>query len=91
MIHLIVEGRARSLRVAKGARDVLIVGGGEGGRLVVRELVRNPQLAMRPVGFVDDDPRKHGIKDEYGLRVLAAPPPRRTCRGSWMRSSPTRS
>jgi FlaA1/EpsC-like NDP-sugar epimerase len=25
---------------------------------------------MRPVGFVDDDPRKHGIKDEYGLRVL---------------------
>jgi FlaA1/EpsC-like NDP-sugar epimerase len=70
VIHLIVEGRARSLRVAKGARDVLIVGGGEGGRLVVRELVRSPQLAMRPVGFVDDDPRKLGIKDEYGLRVL---------------------
>ena len=70
LIHLIVEGRARTLRVAKGARDVLIVGGGEGGRLVVRELVRNPQLGMRPVGFVDDDPRKHGIKDEYGLRVL---------------------
>jgi FlaA1/EpsC-like NDP-sugar epimerase len=71
VIHLVVEGRARTLRVAKGARDVLIVGGGEGGRLVARELVRNPQLAMRPVGFVDDDPRKHGIKDEYGLRVLA--------------------
>jgi FlaA1/EpsC-like NDP-sugar epimerase len=70
VIHLIVEGRARSLRVAPGARDVLIVGGGEGGRLVVRELVRSPQLAMRPVGFVDDDPRKQGIKDEYGLRVL---------------------
>ena len=70
VIHLIVEGRARGLRVATGARDVLIVGGGEGGRLVVRELVRSPQLAMRPVGFVDDDPRKHGIKDEYGLRVL---------------------
>jgi FlaA1/EpsC-like NDP-sugar epimerase len=70
LIHLIVEGRARTLRVAKGAREVLIVGGGEGGRLVARELVRNPQLAMRPVGFVDDDPRKHGIKDEYGLRVL---------------------
>jgi FlaA1/EpsC-like NDP-sugar epimerase len=70
VIHLVVEGRARTLRVAKGARDVLIVGGGEGGRLVVRELVRNPQLAMRPVGFVDDDPRKQGIKDEYGLRVL---------------------
>jgi FlaA1/EpsC-like NDP-sugar epimerase len=70
LVHLIVEGRARTLMLAKEARDVLIVGGGDGGRLVVRELVRNPQLAMRPVGFVDDDPRKHGIKDEYGLRVL---------------------
>ena len=70
LVHLVVEGRGRTLRVAKGARDVLIVGGGEGGRLVVRELVRNPQLGMRPVGFVDDDPRKHRIKDEYGLRVL---------------------
>jgi FlaA1/EpsC-like NDP-sugar epimerase len=70
LIHLVVEGRARAPRAPKGAREVLIVGGGEGGRLVVRELVRNPQLGMRPVGFVDDDPRKRGIKDEYGLRVL---------------------
>jgi len=70
VVHLVVEGRVRSFRVAMGARDVLIVGGGEGGRLVVRELVRNPQLRMRPVGYVDDDPRKQGIKDEYGLRVV---------------------
>src|SRR5437588_397161 len=70
VVHLVVEGRVRSFRVAIGARDVLIVGGGEGGRLVVRELVRNPQLRMRPVGYIDDDPRKKGIKDEYGLKVL---------------------
>ncbi|HEY2160320.1 MAG TPA: nucleoside-diphosphate sugar epimerase/dehydratase [Solirubrobacteraceae bacterium] len=70
IVHLVVEGRARSFRSSKGARDVLIVGGGEGGRLVVRELARNPQLGLRPVGFVDDDPRKQGFKDEYGLRVL---------------------
>jgi FlaA1/EpsC-like NDP-sugar epimerase len=49
---------------------VLIVGGGEGGRLVVRELTRNPGLGLRPVGFLDDDPRKLGIKDEHGLKVL---------------------
>src|SRR5436309_2652927 len=70
VVHLVVEGRVRTFRAAPGARDALIVGGGEGGRLVVRELARNPQLRMRPVGFVDDDPRKLGIKDEYGLRVL---------------------
>ena len=69
-VHLIVEGRTRSFRVQKGARDVLIVGGGDGGRLVVRELARNQQLRLRPVGFIDDDPRKQGIKDEHGLKVL---------------------
>ncbi len=70
LVHLIVEGRARSFRMQKGARDVLIVGGGDGGRLVVRELARNPQLRLRPVGFIDDDPRKQGVKDEHGLKVL---------------------
>ena len=70
LVHLVVEGRARSFRASPGARDVLIVGGGDGGRLVVRELARNAQLGLRPVGFVDDDPRKQGFKDEYGLRVL---------------------
>src|ERR1035437_10837622 len=67
LVHLIVEGRVRSFRVGKGAGEVLVVGGGQGGRLVVRELLRNPQLRLRPVGFVDDDPRKQGIKDEHGL------------------------
>ncbi len=70
LVHLVVEGRVRSFRVSKGARDVLIVGGGDGGRLVARELARNPQLRLRPVGFVDDDPRKRRVKDEYGLKVL---------------------
>ena len=69
-VHLFSEGRVHSFRVAKGARDVLIVGGGQGGRLVARELVRNPQLRLRPVGFVDDDPRKLRMKDEHGLKVL---------------------
>jgi FlaA1/EpsC-like NDP-sugar epimerase len=70
LTHLIAEGRVRTIRYTKGTRDVLIVGAGEGGRLVVRELMRNPELRMRPVGFIDDDPRKRRLKDEYGLRVL---------------------
>ncbi len=55
-------------RVARNARSVLIVGAGDGGQLVLREIVRNPALGLRPVGFVDDDPSKLHIKVK-GLRV----------------------
>jgi FlaA1/EpsC-like NDP-sugar epimerase len=70
LVQLVVEGRVRSFRGPKGAREVLVVGGGEGGRLVVKELFRNRDLRLRPVGFLDDDPRKQGSKDEHGLKVL---------------------
>ncbi len=69
-VQLLGEGRVRLMTANRGGREVLVVGGGEGGHLVVRELIRNPTLGMRPVGFLDDDPRKLGLKDEHGLRVL---------------------
>jgi FlaA1/EpsC-like NDP-sugar epimerase len=69
-VQLITDGRVRSVRVGKGFGEVLVIGGGDGGRLVVRELMRNPGLQLRPIGFLDDDPRKLGIRDEHGLKVL---------------------
>jgi FlaA1/EpsC-like NDP-sugar epimerase len=63
------EGPLRGIRPRAGARRVLIVGAGDGGRLVLREMLRNPQLDIDPVGFVDDDPLKRGIRVE-GVRVL---------------------
>jgi FlaA1/EpsC-like NDP-sugar epimerase len=71
-VQFITDGRVRNPTVGKNARQVLVVGGGEGGRLVVRELMRNPQLNLRPVGFLDDDPRKLRTKDEHGLKVLGS-------------------
>ncbi|MEA2284237.1 MAG: hypothetical protein QOJ21_280 [Solirubrobacteraceae bacterium] len=65
------ERPLRGFRPRSGARRVLIVGAGEGGRLVLREILRNPQLGLDPVGFVDDDPLKRGIRVE-GVRVLGA-------------------
>lgn len=49
-------------------REAVVVGAGDAGALVVREMQRNPQLGMRPVAFVDDDPEKDR-KDIYGVRV----------------------
>ena len=52
-------------------REMVVVGAGDAGVLVVREMQRNPQLNMRPVAFVDDDPEK--LKKEiYGVRVAGS-------------------
>jgi FlaA1/EpsC-like NDP-sugar epimerase len=52
----------------KGERTVLIAGAGEGGRLVLREIMRNRELGLAPVGFIDDDPVKRGLRID-GVRV----------------------
>ena len=41
---------------------VLIYGAGKGGELLLREILNNHQLNVKPVGFVDDDPLKKGKK-----------------------------
>ena len=64
--------RARSSDGAE-ARRVLLVGAGEAGTMVAREIRRNPQLRMSPVGFLDDNPAKHG-KRVAGLPVLGPTP-----------------
>ncbi|HKG16158.1 MAG TPA: nucleoside-diphosphate sugar epimerase/dehydratase [Solirubrobacteraceae bacterium] len=70
LVSEVLERPVRGFHAPRGARDVLIVGSGDGGRLVLRELVRNPGLGLRPVGFVDDDPRKRNLRLDHGLRVL---------------------
>jgi FlaA1/EpsC-like NDP-sugar epimerase len=70
LVSEVLERPVRGFHAARDARDVLIVGAGDGGRLVLREIVRNPGLGYRPVGFADDDPRKRGLRLDYGLRVL---------------------
>ena len=54
-------------RSSEGTR-VLIYGAGDGGELLLRELLNNRSLKYAPVGFLDDDPAKHG-KLIHGLKV----------------------
>ena len=50
-------------------KRVLIYGAGDGGELLLRELIQNRELGLKPIGFVDDDPQKEG-RVIHGIRVL---------------------
>jgi FlaA1/EpsC-like NDP-sugar epimerase len=54
--------------VARG-KEVLVVGAGDAGQLVIREMQRNRQLGYTPIGLIDDDPRKKNLRI-HGVRVL---------------------
>jgi FlaA1/EpsC-like NDP-sugar epimerase len=68
LVRALMERRFRGPLAQKDAREVLIVGAGNGGQLVAAELRRNPELGGVPIGFVDDDPRKAGVRIA-GLKV----------------------
>ncbi|HEX5780971.1 MAG TPA: nucleoside-diphosphate sugar epimerase/dehydratase [Solirubrobacteraceae bacterium] len=70
LTHLVYERPLRGYRARRDARSVLIVGAGDGGRLLLREILRNPDLGFRPVGFVDDDERKQRVRVDRGIEVL---------------------
>jgi FlaA1/EpsC-like NDP-sugar epimerase len=54
--------------MARG-KEVVIVGAGDAGQLVIRELQRNGALGYTPIGIVDDDTRKRNLR-VHGVRVL---------------------
>ena len=70
-VRLLARGSGtRRVRPVEVAR-VLVIGAGDAGAMIVREMHNNPQLRMIPVGFVDDDADKSGMTI-HGVRVLGA-------------------
>lgn len=55
---------------ARGQR-VLVVGAGEAGTMITREMQRHPETGLQPVGFLDDDPAKQRTSIG-GLPVLGS-------------------
>jgi FlaA1/EpsC-like NDP-sugar epimerase len=67
-LRIRAEARAPQPRNGK-IRKVLVIGAGDAGALVVRELLKNRQSNLEPVGFLDDDPGKQR-HELYGVQVL---------------------
>lgn len=63
----LIERRQRA--AGRKRERVLLIGAGQAGVMVAREIVARPDLALHPVGFLDDDALKVGMMIG-GLPVL---------------------
>lgn len=64
------QAELRSRRTGEERTPTLLIGAGEAGAMVARELASRPDLGLEPVGFLDDDPDKQGSVIR-GVPVLA--------------------
>jgi len=77
LLIVMIGGFRFSIRLSKEIRHInnrngkraLIVGAGEAGESILREMIRNRALNYNPIGLVDDDPSKIGSK-VHGIKVL---------------------
>jgi len=69
LVRIVKEG-SRPVSPA-GLRRVLVIGAGDVGEGVIRELYRLPVERYHVVGFIDDDPRKRGTRI-HGVPVLGS-------------------
>jgi FlaA1/EpsC-like NDP-sugar epimerase len=67
-LRILTEQSMASQATGKGKR-ALVIGAGDAGALVVRELQKSSQLNLTPVGFLDDDPAKQKYTI-YGVTVI---------------------
>ena len=68
LVRLYREGTTSKNKVGTAglSKKVLIVGAGDAGEMILREMMKNPRLGYKAIGFVDDDRNKrkttiHGI------------------------------
>lgn len=67
--RFLVRAYTETVHTCVARKETLIVGAGVAGATIMRELKQNPDLDYKPIGFVDDDLTKLGIKI-HGKRVL---------------------
>jgi FlaA1/EpsC-like NDP-sugar epimerase/lipopolysaccharide/colanic/teichoic acid biosynthesis glycosyltransferase len=68
VVFKLTADRLRSPRF-DSRKNVLIVGAEDAGELLVREFIKRPALGYRPIGFVDDNEEKIGMRI-HGVKVI---------------------
>jgi exopolysaccharide biosynthesis polyprenyl glycosylphosphotransferase len=70
----VVSSLVASRRSGDTAAPTIIIGAGHVGRLVARRLVEHPEIGLRPIGFLDKEPRARRDADDGtpALPVLGA-------------------
>ncbi len=58
VLRLVFESRVRKNDTASSNKRAIIIGAGDAGALVVKEMQRSTLLNLKPIGFLDDDPHK---------------------------------
>jgi FlaA1/EpsC-like NDP-sugar epimerase len=78
ILLLMFLGAARLLRllISNGHRTtagkrVLVYGAGDAGEMIVRDMLGNREHPYDPVGFIDDNPQKAGLRI-HGVQVLGS-------------------
>lgn len=79
MLHLLLIGGSRlSWRITRDSlvkkktehmQRTLIIGAGQAGTIVARQLINNPYSGMSAVAFLDDDRRKQGL-EIHGISII---------------------
>jgi FlaA1/EpsC-like NDP-sugar epimerase len=67
LARTLIERPGRGV-VARG-REVLVVGAGDAGQQLVKEMQRSRLIRYTPIGYLDDDPKKRNDRFQ-GVRVL---------------------
>lgn len=78
MMHVILIGGSRfSWRMLRDrfinnqldVKNTLVIGAGSAGTMVVRQLLNNHETELKPIAFIDDDPKKDKL-DILGIPVV---------------------
>lgn len=67
--RFVVRAYTEHAQTSVKREGAIVVGAGQAGSAIVRELKNNPSLLFKPVAFVDDDLTKTGIRI-HGVRVF---------------------